>query len=254
MDFNTDQHVRLGTVGTTRSGFDMADNLRADGKALKSVLSGESVKVSSPMDLEALKAKLGIEIEETRASVSQSRLSSALDALLSRIEIANAKQTETLRKLAELTDKGAGIQNEIKDLEEQLRLLELAIETEKLEAMAKAFEETPEEKAAKVKLKEERAKSRQKEIDELKRQIADKKSELLATENAIAETAKFLDDKSVAVFAAAIRITGGGEATVMSLIDDSLDDQKTTELEKFLEAIRGEDLLDILLEKTEVRV
>lgn len=247
-----------GTVGAGQVGVNVgAEPSVAD----KAIIKGKSLKIFSRMDSETLLAKLGIENEKTQQNLVKTQLGSALEALISKMDLTNAQQAEALRKMGELTGKAETVQHDIRQIEEDLKKLEdelaqleLEIETSKLKSMTDMMSITPEQRKAleeiKAKKAEEKAKIEAK-IKELEANLKVKNAELVLIKAELAKCAASLDYKSVAVFAAALRVSAGEVSSFLSLFDDLPDDLKTTELEKFLELLAGEDLLDVILEKTD---
>lgn len=210
-------------IGTPDQGVAPSIPSRSQGDAAP-VLTGAGVVVVEVSDFEKLLAKLEMEHEDRRQSLCAQRFASALAAMAGKYGNLTAEQSAALATLAEKSAayERAGAARDAAQAEYDASVVELAVLTEKLEALVKAQTKTPEEREKELRARESQAEEsaaaekadeledKTKEIEELQAKVAEQQKVVAADRTA-------RDAAEGALDAAGSALTGATRAAMASL-------------------------------------
>ena len=141
------------------------------------VLGDSALKVVSTMDLEKLMSMLGIDYGEERRDLLQQRLAGVLTMMLGQMQIADARQLEILKSLAEWEKKLDELKilrdAAVRGLESDPLVVAMQIEIEKLNRIINSMKTTPEERAKALREKAALEKRRDARLRELEAKSAE---------------------------------------------------------------------------------
>ena len=206
----------------------------ASGQSVAPVLTGASVKVTAPTDIQSLMEKLRQETNDRREDVVRGKMQSALAAAVEAIRASDAEASKTIDAIEQNAEKMSAVQQELSEIDKALKNLPseevLALRIKELEAAIEREKKTPEELEKEYEQKtDSKAQSQalaelEKQLKEATDQLAEVK-ELVTRRTAAAGTLASLQAGNKSLYESLdVRVKNSITAALSSVAPEQLDD------------------------------
>ena len=206
----------------------------ASGQSVAPVLTGASVKVTAPTDIQSLMEKLRQETNDRREDVVRGKMQSALAAAVEAIRASDAEASKTIDAIEQNAEKMSAVQQELSEIDQALKNLPsaevLALRIKELEAAIEREKKTPEELEKEYEQKTD-SKAQSQELAELEKQLKEatdqlaEVKELVTRRTAAAGTLASLQAGNKSLYESLdVRVKNSITAALSSVAPEQLDD------------------------------